>query len=158
MELRRRLHRAIEAEIAAILPQAGETAWDGGGVTLVIDEMRFSPRGGHEGDWAWCADCDGRLRLDLIGDELDSLPVEPLIVRLIERPPTLAARGGRRAGRDHPQGPRHARRAARPSDSNAGGLDPDLRSLRRNPAPRSRAETPGPDGRRGAARRTRPCG
>ena len=98
MELRKRLQQAIDKEIAAILPQAGETAWDGGGAIAVIEQMRFSSLGGAQGDWVYCAAIEGRLRLDLIGDTLDELPSEPLIARLIDRPLGLTPDGAVKPG------------------------------------------------------------
>ena len=98
MELRKRLQQAIDKEIAAVLPQAGDTAWDGGGVVVVIEQMRFSSLGGAQGDWVYCAAIEGRLRLDLIGDALDDLPVEPLIARLIDRPLSLTPDGDVKPG------------------------------------------------------------
>ncbi|MEG9884173.1 MAG: hypothetical protein V6Z86_06070 [Hyphomicrobiales bacterium] len=98
MELRKRLQQAIDKEIAAVLPQAADALWDGGGAVVVIEQMRFTPLGGAQGGWVYCAAFTGRLRLDLIGDTLDDLPSEPLITRLIERPlgltPDAAAKTG----------------------------------------------------------------
>ncbi len=90
MRLRSRFASEMHARLASTLPEALATAWDGQAVVVAVEQIKFTPAGGIEGDWARKATLTGVVRAELRAGEVDALEVEPLIADLVAAPVHLA--------------------------------------------------------------------
>lgn len=89
MRLRTRFAAEITARLSALLPEAIETAWDGGGVVVAVEKIGFKPAGGTESTWERRLALSGVVAVELRADRIDTLEVELLIANLVGAPPFL---------------------------------------------------------------------
>ncbi len=86
MRLRTRFASEMHSRLIASLPEAVETVWDARGVVVAVEQIKFTPAGGLEGDWERKATLTGVVRAELRADRIDALEVEPLIASLVAAP------------------------------------------------------------------------
>ncbi len=86
MRLRSRLSDELKARLLANLPEAVVTVWDHVAVVVMVEQLKFTSAGGHEGDWERRTDFEGIVRAELRADAIDTLEVEPLIANLVSSP------------------------------------------------------------------------
>lgn len=98
MRLRTRLQDELRRRLALHLPAAMATVWDHDAVVVAIEKLDFKPAGGWRDDWAYLTAFTGVVRAELRGDDVDALPVEPLISDLIRHPMTLLPEVGTSVG------------------------------------------------------------
>lgn len=86
MRLRTRLSEELKARLIASLPEALETVWDHSAVVVMVEQLKFTPTGGLDGDWALSTKFEGVVRAELRANGIDALEVEPLIADLVAKP------------------------------------------------------------------------
>lgn len=89
MRLRTRLQDELRRRLTLHLPEAMATVWDHHAVVIAIEKLDFKPAGGGRDGWAYLAGFTGAVRAELRDDDVDTLPIEPLIADLIHDPLTL---------------------------------------------------------------------
>ncbi len=89
MRLRTRFAAEMQSRLIASLPEAVETVWDGQAVVVAVEQIKFTPAGGIEGEWERKAVLSGVVRAEIIADNVDTLEVEPLIADLVATPAVL---------------------------------------------------------------------
>ena len=86
MRLREKVKVALQARLAAHLPEALSTAWDVDAVIVMVESLTFSPSSGFKGDWERRAHFEGVIRAELKSDGIDDLELDLLIAALVKRP------------------------------------------------------------------------
>lgn len=94
MRLRSRVATEIDTRLAAILPEAAETLWDGGGAVTVIESLKYDPAAEALDGWAYAVSVSGVMAVELRADAIDALETEPLVADLVQRPIHLAPKAG----------------------------------------------------------------
>lgn len=90
MRLRQRFADLLKERCAERLPEALATVWDTAGVVVAVESLKFESSGGEaKPGWWSVTDFSGVLRVELRADGIDTLPVEPLIVSLVNDTPHL---------------------------------------------------------------------
>lgn len=90
MKLRARLQAALTRRLQALYPKALETVWDTVEAVCVIEQLRFTPAGQHQGDYRQMAHFSGQVVAELRLDGPDEA-LGGLCADLIYLPVTLAA-------------------------------------------------------------------
>lgn len=90
MRLRARLQNALTRRLQALYPRALETVWDTVSAVCVIEQLRFTPAGQHQGDYRQMAHFSGQVVAELRLDGPDEA-LGGLCADLIYLPVTLTA-------------------------------------------------------------------
>lgn len=98
MRLRHRLQDELRRRLALHLPDALATVWDHQAVVVAVERLTFKPAGGWCGDWAYLTAFSGAVHAELRGNDVDELPVEPLLSDLIADPILLLPVSGTPTG------------------------------------------------------------
>jgi|GEM_PF-3527756 len=86
MRLRKQAADALHIRLQQTFPEALDTVWDTQAVVIAVETLKFTPAGGHKGDWVRKASFEGVLRAEIRIDHVDDALPELLAISLTSDP------------------------------------------------------------------------